>query len=129
VETGAGEFFGQGTAHIVLSGGFDLTVDLGLTPNASTFDPSGATVSYADSAGTAFTVGGRFQDGPTSAELVITINVVQPVVAILISAAGECTLAFDDLSAEAVSGSFTCSDLSSGGSGPSVDAEGTFEAG
>ncbi|MEX2458463.1 MAG: hypothetical protein WD770_05710 [Actinomycetota bacterium] len=121
-------FFGQGSAHVVLSGGVDVTVDLGLTPNVSGFDPNAASLSYGDSAGASFAVGGRFEDGPTSADLVVTINIVQPVVAILVSAAGECTLAFDDLSEQAVSGSFTCADLSSGGSGASVDAEGTFEA-
>ena len=124
-----GTHFTQGTAHVELSGGITKSFDVPLTQVGATFNEGGgSSLPYADTAGNSFGIAGVFQNGSTSNTLVITITVTEPQIALLTSIGAECTLAFDDTSEEGVSGSFECTDLSTGGTGPTVDATGTFEA-
>jgi hypothetical protein len=128
--TGLGDPFTQGTAHVELTGGIDVAFDVPLTSVGSGFDESTSvgSVSFADTEGNTFGIGGQFTTGSTSAGFVLSITTTQPQVSFFTSLAGECTVAFDEASADGVSGSFECTDLSTGGTGPTVDATGTFEA-
>jgi len=124
-----GTHFTQGTAHVELSGGIDATFDVPLTTVGATFNPDGgSSLPFADTSGYSFGVAGVFETGPTSNELVVTITTTQPQIALLTSLSGECTLTFAETSEEGVTGSFVCEDLSTGGTGSSVDATGEFEA-
>jgi hypothetical protein len=124
-----GTHFTQGTAHVELSGGIDATFDVPLTALGATFNPDGgSSLPFADTSGYSFGLAGVFETGPTSNELVVTITTTQPQIALLTSLQGECTLTFDDLAESGITGSFTCEDLSTGGSGERVDATGEFEA-
>ncbi len=124
-----GTHFTQGTAHVELSGGINKSFDVPLTQVGATFNEAGgSSLPYADTTGNSFGIAGVFTNGPTSNTLVITVTVTDPQIALLTSIRGECTLAFDDPSEEGVSGSFDCTDLSTGGTGPTVNATGVFEA-
>lgn len=119
--------FTTGTAHVETSDG--ASADIPVDPDGSSFNDTDDTGSLSFSAdnGDAVAMGGKFSDGPTNVEpgtsLSLTIALGG---AFYSSIAGECTLDFDDVGADAVTGSFECSDLN-GGTGP-VDINGDFEA-
>jgi hypothetical protein len=131
---GAEHPFKTGTAHVETSTG--VTVDVPLNPEGSTYTESPPIVTGALSwqattaqGVNAVAIGGRFADADTNLDGInavsLTITLTDDGV-IVISTGGDCTLDFDEVSAQSVTGSFQCLNVSLGdGKG---DVTGTFEA-
>ena len=124
--TSIGTKLNEGTSHVELSGGIELTLDLPLmAPSVYNSPPGGAAISFGDTAGNALGIAGLFEDGPTSSDLVITITRADPIT-LLLSSSGECTVAFEAAADGSVDGTFDCTDIPGAKDGP-TDATGTFE--
>ncbi len=118
----------SGSAHVDITGDVSTSFDLTTLESPSYIPGTVVGVSYTDQKGDTFSVGGLAPEGSTktSPTLAVSFSAVQPTLIVGASVGGECTVNIDDESADHLSGTVTCQNLST--SGQNVNVNATFEA-
>lgn len=127
--------FSTGEAHVEITGDLEATIDLTLASDReATYEDGHVSVSWEDEEGNFMSIAATPKDGEADArtdEAPLLANFVVEERSFTSEATRTCAATFDTLTAEAVSGTLTCSALRlpEAEAFGSVDVEATFSAG
>jgi hypothetical protein len=127
--------FSTGEAHVEIAGDLEATIDLTLaTDRGSSYQGGRVSLSWEDEKGNFMSIAATPKDGEANArtdEAPLLANFVVKERSFTSEATRTCAATFDTLTAEAVSGTLTCTGLRvpEAETFDSVDVEATFSAG